>query len=363
MVEAKKYIKGLFRTLPESAKRAGKIVRLDRNEHTTPFPERHLRNILDNITPDEIAAYPELEPFYGKLSKWLKVNRDQLLITSGSDTGIKAIYEVYVEEDDEVVVFPPTYEMYAVYCAMFGGIKKEVLYNEDFSLPVEKVLNAINHKTKLVAIANPNHTGTPFKESELIEIIKAARDNDAMVLIDEAYYHFYEYTMLPYINKFDNLIIARTFSKAFGIAALRVGYLVSNKDTIAQLYKDKLTHEITIVSAKFGEYLLDHLEIMEDYIREVKKGIEYLSKEFRQLGISTPKTYANFLYAKLPEGIDAERMVKLLKEKNFYIRGPFSMPPLKGFIRITVGPVEQMRDFISVFKQIHERIQNKESVI
>jgi len=268
MIEPKQYIKNLFRIPPLSEKRAGKIVRLDRNEHTTPFPEGHLKNIWDSITPDEIAAYPELEPFYEKLSKWLRIDRQQLLITSGSDTGIRAVYETYVEHGDEVVIFTPTYEMYSVYCAMSGGIKKEVFYNEDFSLPLERVLKAINNKTKLVAIANPNHTGTPFEESELTEILKAAKDNDALVLVDEAYHHFYEGTMLRYINKFGNLIIARTFSKAFGIASLRVGYLVSNKDTISQLYRVKLTHEITSVSAKFGEYLLDHLEIMEDYVRD-----------------------------------------------------------------------------------------------
>jgi len=341
-------------------KRAGKIVRLDRNEHTTPFPEGHLKKILASITIDEISAYPELEPFYQKLSKWLKVDRNEVLLTSGSDTGIKAVYEAYVGEGDEVVIFPPTYEMYAVYCAMFGAKKIEVFYNEDFSLSMDKVLRAINNKTKLIVVANPNHTGTVFKESELAEIIRTAKDNNAMVLVDEAYYHFYERTMLPYINKSDNLVIARTFSKAFGVASLRIGYLVGNKDIIAQLYKVKLTHEISGISAKFGEYLLNHPDIMEDYVRDVREGIEYLSREFGRLGIFTPKACANFLYAKLPQAIDAGEMVSLLKEKNFYIKGPFSVIPINGFIRITAGPAKQMRDFMSAFKGIYKKIQQKE---
>ncbi len=359
MIEPKENMKRLFRTAPVSVNRIGRVVRLDRNERTVSFPEEHLKKIWQSISPEEVVAYPELEPFYEKLSGWMNVDRNQVLLTSGSDTGIRAIYEVYLEQGDEVLVFPPTYAMYSVYCAMFGGVIKEVFYGEDFSLPLESVLNAIGHKTKLVVIANPNHTGTALPESELLQILKVAKDNQALVIIDEAYYHFHEETMLPYINEFDNLIIVRTFSKAFGVAALRIGYLISNKDKISQLYKAKLTHEITGISAKFGKYLLEHLEIMNNYVQGVKEGIKYLSKELEELGVITFQTCTNFLFAKLPVEVDREQMVKLLKEKKFYISGPFSTAPIKGLIRITAGPAEQMRDFISAFKSIHKKAQCK----
>lgn len=360
MIEPKKNIKNLFRTPPDFIKRVGKIERLDRNERTTPFPGQHLENILNNISPEEVVAYPELEMLYRKLSAWLKIGRDQILLTSGSDTGVRAVYEVYVDEADEVITFPPTYGMYPVYCEMFGGVKKEVLYNEDFSLPLERILDAINERTKLITIANPNHTGTAIAESELARILKVARDKNALVLIDEAYHHFYEGTMLPYIDTFDNLVIVRTFSKAFGIAPLRVGCLISNKDIIAQLYKVKLTHEITSISAKFVEYLLDHQEIMEEHVRDVKEGIKFLSKEFTLLGITTLPTCTNFMFVKLPEEIDGNMMVGLLKEKGFYVNGPFSTLPINGLIRITVGPVGQMRRFISVFKKVYKDIKQSE---
>lgn len=352
MIEPKKNIKNLFRTPPSFGDRIGKIERLDRNERTVSFPREHMDAIWKSINAEELVAYPELEPFYKKLSGWLGVSRGQVLLASGSDTAIKAIYEVYLEEGDEVLMFPPTYGMYPVYCEMFGGIKKQVSYNEDFTLSLEKVLKEINDKTKLITIANPNHTGTPISESDLLEILKAARDKEALVLIDEAYYHFYENTTLPYVGKFDNLIIVRTFSKAFGIAPLRIGYVVSNKGIIDQLYKVKLTHEVTSVSAKFGEYLLDHLEIMEEYVRDVKEGIEYLQEEFSKLGIVTPKTYTNFMFARLPERFDSKQIVSLLKEKGFSINGPFSKVPINGFIRITAGPITQMRRFMVAFKEV-----------
>jgi len=356
MIEPKKHIKKLYRTPPEFEERIGKIVRLDRNERTTPFPEEKLKEILESITPEEVVAYPQLDQFYNKMCEWLKVNRNQLLLTAGSDTGIRTVYEVYVGESDEVVMLTPTYGMYPVYCEMFGASKKEISYNEDFSLPIKRIIDAINQKTKLVIIANPNHTGTAIPERDLIDIVNAARDNNALVLIDEAYYHFYNGTILPYVNDVDNLIITRTFSKAFGIAPLRIGYLISNEEIISQLYKVKLTHEITCISARFGEYLLDHTEIMEEYVREVKAGIEYLTRELNKLEIDVPETCTNFLFAKLPSHIDATKVIELLKKKRYYINGPFSKVPIKGMVRITVGPVEQMRGFMSAFKEIYETI-------
>lgn len=356
MIEPKKLIKGFHRNPPAFVGRDNsKVVRLDRNERTTPFPSEHLRRILDGITPHDVAAYPQLEPFYGKLAGWLKVDRTQVLLTAGSDTGIRAVFDVYVEEGDEVLIFPPTYGMYPAYCEMSGAVKKEVFYDEDFSLPLDRALDAINPETKLVAIPNPNHTGTIFKDTELIEIIKKARSNDALVLVDEAYYHFCPHTILPHVNDFDNLIVARTFSKACGIASLRIGYLVSNRETIAELYKVKLSHEITGISAKFGEYLIDHPDITADYAGEVREGIEYLSKEFKKLGIFVPPTQANFLYAKLPPPVAPERVVNLLKERDYNISGPFSLIPIRGFIRITAGPAGQMREFFSEFRKIYDR--------
>lgn len=352
MVEPKKNIKNLFRTRPEFESRIGKIERLDRNERIAPFPEDHLEAILSAILPEELVAYPELEPLYKKLAGWLGVERDEVLLTHGSDTAIRAVYEVFVEDGDEVLMMPPTYGMFSVYCAMYGGVKKEVFYNDDFSMPVERILDAINPKTKLVVIANPNHTGTVIEESGLVSVIEKAAENEAVVMVDEAYHFFYEGTMLPYINRFDNLIVIRTFSKAFGIPPLRIGYLISNKENIAQLYKVKLTYEITVISAKFGEYLLDHQEIMEDHVNDVNEGKAYLQKAFSTLGIIAHESHTNFIFAMLPENVDGKKVVDALKEKNIYINGPYSVIPVKNCIRITVGSKKKMEHFFKVFESI-----------
>ena len=342
MIDPKKFLKSLTRTPITPEDRIGKVHRFDRNERTTAFPKEHLQNILNSITVDEMVAYPEVEPFYNKLAKWLGVNRDELLIASGSDASIKMVFEVYVGEGDEVVVVSPTYGMYVVYCKMFGAVAKEVFYDPDLSLPIERVITAIGPKTRLVAIANPNHTGTVIAEADLVKVIEAARKANALVFIDEAYYHFYPHSMIGYVSKFDNLIIIRTFSKSFGIAPLRIGYTVSNKEIIRQLYKVKQTHDITFFSAKAGSYLLDHLEIMADYVDQVNKAKDVLYRRLAPMGFQALHSEANFVFFKCPPQVDGKKLLVDLEKKKIILKGPFNQAPFTGHLRVTVGSPQQM---------------------
>lgn len=352
MTKPKKHIIGLSRTPPSFEDRAGKVYRFDRNEKTTPFPEKHLRKILENIHPDEMIAYPELEPLYQKLAKWLNIDRSELLITSGSDTGIKAVYEVYVEDGDEIIILSPTYGMYYVYGRMFGATTKEVFYDDDLSLPVGRLLELINEKTKLVAIANPNLTGTVIFDHDLIKVIEESKKVNALVLLDEAYYHFYNGTMISFINKYDNLIILRTFSKGFGIAPLRVGYVASNKEIIDQLYKVKLTHEITVFGKKFGSYLLENLEILNDYVDQVFKAKEVLYDRLPKIEFEVLKSHANFVFFKPPSNINSKQLMARLEEKRIFIKGPFTKKPFSGHLRVTVGTQDQMNMFCDEIENI-----------
>jgi histidinol-phosphate aminotransferase len=240
---------------------------------------------------------------------------------------------------------------------MFGAVRRDIFYEPDLSLQLDNLLQAINARTKLVTLANPNHTGTVISPDDVVKILEAAREKQALVMVDEAYYHFCDVTMVPYIRQYDNLVIIRTFSKAFGIAPLRVGYALGQKEVIAELYKVKLTHEITSISARFGEYLLDHLEIMEEQVAEVKSGIRFLERECRSLGLKTEETQTNFIFIELPPDVDGKNIVACLKERNICISGPFTKAPFHNHLRVTVGPEDQMRSFLEEFRQVFSRAQ------
>ena len=352
MIQTKKLLENITRMSPNSEGRIGQVYRFDRNEKTIPFPEDHLKNILNTIHPDEMTAYPNLVPFYQRLVQWLKVDRENVLVWAGSDTAIRAVYEVYVEGGDEVVILSPTYGMFYVYGRMFGATTKEVFYDNDFSLPVERILAEINEKTKCVVLSNPNHTGTVIRQDDLLKIIKAAQKVDALMVLDEAYYHFNKVTMLAFINDFDNLLIIRTFSKAFGIASLRIGYTVSNKEIISHLDKVKLTHEITSFSAKVGCYMLDHLEILNDYVKDVNEAKDVLYSRMPEMGFEVLNSEGNFVFFKGHKYIDGKDLMAELEKEKMFIKGPFSNVPFSGHLRVSVGTSEQMNMFCDTITRI-----------
>lgn len=352
MIEVKSRLKNISRAPSNTEGRIGKVMRLDHNERTTPLPQEILDAVWKTIKPEEIVAYPALESTYGKLVKFAGVPRDHLLMTYGSDTGIRMVFDVYVDKGDEVIFLQPTYGMFQVYTDMFGGKKVPVEYDPDFSLPVDRILNKINPETKLVIIANPNHTGTVMENHDIEVVIRRAAEFDCLVLVDEAYYHFYTNTVIPLVDRYDNLIVVRTFSKAFGIAPLRAGYLVSSPQRIQDLIKVKLTYDITAVTAKFVEYLLDHQEVMRGCVRDVEEGKNVIVRECVKFGAKMLPSVTNFVFVKLPAGIDAAKLVKNLEVRNIWIKGPFKGVPVDGLIRITVGDAIQMKTLFDVIRTL-----------
>lgn len=352
MIEPRGLLKNVSRALTNTEGRIGKGMRLDHNERTTPLPDKIVQEVWKTISPEDLVAYPALEGLYAKLAKSLGVSRDMLLLTYGSDTGIRMVFDTYVNPGDEVISLNPSYGMFTVYGDMFGARKHLVEYNADFSLPVNRITDKINSKTKLVILADPNHTGTAIPRKDIISVIEKAAGVKALVLVDEAYHYFYEKTMIDGVSRFDNLIIVRSLSKAFGIAPLRVGYLISQPANIQNLYKVKLTHDITSVSAKFAEYFLDHPEIAQAYVKQVNEGKEYLTREFAGMGGHVFPSVTNFVFVRLPERLDAVKLVRSLEERKVWIKGPFKGVPIDGFIRITVGPQEQMGILMKHIKEI-----------
>lgn len=352
MVRPKAVLENIFRTPVSDFQRIGRIMRLDQNEMTTPLDPNMVRMVLASISPEEIVAYPELEPVYRRLGRHLGVQRGNILLFSGSDPGIKSLFEVYVEPGDEVVTLTPSYGMFFVYGRIYGATTVPVSYQEDFSLLVESVISKINDQTKLLLIANPNHTGTVISESDLRIIIEFAARHQSLVLVDEAYHEFCGETVVPLISQYDNLVVSRTMSKAYGIAALRVGYLISNTENIQNLQKVKATHEITSVSARFAEYLLDHPEVTQNTVKQINAGKDLIYNRSKAAGIQSIPSRSNFVFLKLPRGIDAKESVENLKKQNIYIKGPFGGVPVDGMIRITVGPPEQMNEFMDALESV-----------
>tara|TARA_Y100000590_G_scaffold464953_1_gene635775 strand:- start:669 stop:1751 length:1083 start_codon:yes stop_codon:yes gene_type:complete len=358
-IKPKKTIIKMWRPDPDTSERSN-FFRFDRNERTTLFSEKEFKKMLSTLNSYDFVAYGELEPFYDKICKWLNINRRNVLLTSGSDNAIKSVYETFINKKDEVLISLPNYAMYSVYCKMFGGNEVQHFYEEDLTLNTDKFKEKINQKTKLVILSNPAHTGTVIPQKKIFEIIDYASSNNSLVIVDEAYHHFSKETMIDHVDNFDNLIVTRTFSKAFGLASLRIGLLISNNKMIDELYKVKLVHEITGVAAKIGIYLLDNMEIVNNYVMDVNRGKKIIYKRLEEIGFTFFRSEANFVFFKSIKKINTSDLIFFLKQKNIFIKGPFCKHPFDDHLRITIGDAKQMNIFCDAIIEFfnNKRLEN-----
>lgn len=344
------HLRSLHR-LRNSAERQGKL-RLDKNEHTTGLTCDVVRAALARVTPDGLATYPELEPLYDKLATVLGLSPDELLLTCGSDAAIKATYEVFVAPGDRVILLRPTYAMFHVYAEMFGAVPIDVSYRADLTLDAAGIPDLITPRVSLVALANPNSpTGTVIAEADLLAVVERAAACDVVVLIDEAYFPFHPGTLLPYIRRYENLVVTRSLSKAFGLGALRVGLAAAGAGLIELLAKVRPLYEVDGVAAAIAAEVLDHPDLVDRYVGEVREGGAYLARELPRLGLPTISGAANFLLVRVESEARGTRLRSALAQRGILIGGSLA-PPLDGYLRITVGPVHQMQTLVETIRVI-----------
>lgn len=346
MIKPKKIISNIFRPGPDKMDRK-ELMRFERNERTTLFSKNTFDAILNTITPYDLTPYASLEPFYLLVSEWLSIDRNQLLLTHGSEQAIKAVFETYVNKGDEIINFNPNFAMYSVYSKMFGACEIVKSYNKSFNIELDDILLSINKKTKLIAISNPGHNGILIKIDLLKQILSHAKKNNILVIIDEAYIEFSGPSLVSEIQEHENLIIIRTMSKAFGLASLRIGFLISSSSIINELYKVKPVHEISGLSAKIGTFLINNESIKDKYLKSVLEGKKVLLDFFNERNIKCIRTDANFMFFKPNSNIDVDKIHESLDSANILIKSQFNVEPFKGYLRITIGDKLQMEKFCS----------------
>ena len=353
MIKPKSNIEKLNRMKDYGTDRSS-FIRLDKNERTVPYPIEVYEEMLSILKNESIPMYPDQSSLYRKLSSFLNVDIDNLLLTPGSDSAIKSIYETYVSSGDKVVYLWPTYAMIDVYADMFEAEKVKIGYSPELELDFEKLLGEINSECKAVFVANPNQpTGTLLKKEEIEELINKTKKTDTLLVFDEAYQQFSnQESCKKYVNDFSHIIVVQTFSKAFGLASARLGYIITQKININWLYKVKPYADINLFALKLGEYLLDNYWVVEKYVEDVNASKDLLESEMKTQGVVTIKGFANFAHLKFPAKYDLDLIANQMKDKGYLIRTTGSGMPavLEGCIRVTVGPPKQMTRFISDFK-------------
>lgn len=354
MIRARKAVLEMEEYNPPLSERSN-FMRLDFNENTIGCSPMVLA-ALRYLKPSCFAAYPEYASLRMRLANYCKIDIDEIIATNGTDEAIKAIIEAYMEKGkDEIIVPVPTYAMFRFYAQLNEAILKEVPYNDDLSFPTERILKEISNKTKIVVLVNPNNpTGTSIKEKDIIIIIKKAKRCNAIVLIDEAYYEFCGKTSIQLIKKYENLFVTRTFSKAFGLAGVRLGCIVSNNKNIMAVKKVLSPYSVNNLAIACVLAALNDPDYTKRYVKEVKQSKAMLYKALDRLGIPYYKSDANFVLARI--GPKCRYLCGKLREKGILIRDRSRDLLLEGCVRITLGTIKQTIKLVSALNSVIKEI-------
>jgi histidinol-phosphate aminotransferase len=328
--------------------KAGRLdkVRLDINENVVGFSNRVVEEMLATVTPSFLSSYPEPGPLYEAIARLHDVDTKQVMVSGGSELAIRYVFETYLGPDSELVVLEPSFAMFAVYAQLLGARVIRVACSRQLTFSADDILESMSSRTRIVAIANPNNpTGTVLSEPELLSIIERAASLGALVLVDEAYFYFYRGTMIPHVLQKENLVVTRTFSKACGLASLRVGYAVGPKTIIAEVQKLQPIDHTNGLAVLCGAYILDHLDLVWEYADQVEAGKRYLLEALAELGLPAIGGHGNFVV--MDFGSERERVVSALRQDGILLGTWLRLPFENNYVRATVGPVAQMEVLVT----------------
>jgi histidinol-phosphate aminotransferase len=322
-------------------------LRLDRNESTVPLPEKVVSTLARYLAERGVHSYPEAERLSGPLAVYCGVPPECILTTNGSDQAIDLSLRAFLNEGGRLLVARPEFSIFSHVAVRIGAQVDGISYQEDLSFPYVEFREAVaNRKPDLIVIINPNNpTGTAVSDDFIREI--ASSNPDIPVIVDEAYYEFTGRTAVGLIGSHGNIVVLRTFSKAFAMAGLRLGYVVAAPPVIEQIAKLRNPFDVNELAVVAAEAQLADLEPMQRYVQEIVSESKPILTNFCQrMGIAAWPGEANFVLVRPP---DSHEAVGFLREHGILVRS-MSAPLLRGMLRVTMGtPVEMMR-FTEVFE-------------
>lgn len=327
-------------------------LRLDFNENTlAPSPRVFAK--LQSLTAEGLTIYPERQAVEAITAKAHGIEPEQIMLTNGVDEAIHLLACTFLEPGDEALICPPTFFMYDVNVALMGGALVKVQADDSLAFPFERFLEAITPKTKLIIVANPNNpTGATVPREQLLAIAKAAPQ--AVLFVDEAYFHFHGDTMMGDVGQIPNLIVGRTFSKAYGLANLRVGMLAGDERLIRYIKKAGSPYNVNGVAlAVLPEALADQA-YLNAFITMIHEQRERIQTALHEIGIRTWPSAANFVLMDI--GAKHKQLVERMRAHGVLLRDRSTDPGCDGYVRITVGDEAQTTRGLEALKQSLQEI-------
>jgi histidinol-phosphate aminotransferase len=321
-------------------------LRLDFNENTIACSPRVL-DALGAISRGDLTRYPERETAERRVAEHLGLQASQVLLTNGVDEAIHVLCQTYLDAGTEMLLPVPTYSMYEVYASGTAARIATIPAENEFRFPLSGILKAITPATRLIAVANPNSpTGQSVRREDLLRVIEAAPQ--AAVLVDEAYFHFFGETVMDLVGRVPNVIVARTFSKAYGLAGLRLGVLAAGEGAMHWVRRAISPYSVNSVALACLTAALDDEDYLRWYTSEVLASRITFEAALRAIGLPFWPSQANFVLVSI--GSKHRAFVEAMRARGILVRDRSADPGCDGCVRITLGTQEQTLQAVTAVK-------------
>lgn len=343
-------IENLYRIFDQNARKD--YLRLDLNENPGGLPQEFINKVLSDVDSRFVAQYPETLQFTEKLASFLGTDIQHLCLVNGSAEGIRYIIQAFTSPNGRVVGVVPSYFMFQVYSEMYGRNFVPVPYNEDLSMDINHIIDALTDDTQLLILLNPNNPmGNVYSEEEFNKILVAAKKHEITVLIDEAYHYFYPKTFIKYALEQEHIFVTRTFSKLFSMAGCRLGYVAGWPEGVKMVQKLCTPHNTNAFAMKFAEEIIDNPGILQELIDKFNEGRNYLLNMLDANGYQHKGEAGNFLFIKVKT--DAYQIVKRMKEEyKILIKSYEGVGEFGTCLRVSIGEKKYMERFLTTLFEI-----------
>jgi histidinol-phosphate aminotransferase len=330
---------------PPGEGRADKL-RLDFNENTAGCSPA-VKRALAKLTPRQLAMYPEYDRGTNRIARHFKIKPEELLLTNGGDDALRLFFDAFVDAGTNVAIVEPTFPMYR-YWGEVAGAKIDVLrYSSAMDFPLEAVLSALENHPRAIFICNPNNPTGTLIPTDTVETILQAATRTAVVL-DEAYAEFSGVTVIPLIQKYPQLFVARTFSKAAGLAGLRLGAVVACAESLAILRRATAPFPVNVAAIAAGEAAVSDPQTMNRYVRNILRVRKWFEQQLHKLDVKTYPSAGNFLLVDF--GLGGSEMCRCLESQGILLRDR-SKDIGPGFVRVSIGTKSEMERLVRMIKR------------
>lgn len=323
----------------------GHLLKLDSNESTIKPSPLVTQAIKDFLDWGYLNHYPDLNAtqLRKKLSAYTKRSPEEIQVFSGSDAALDYIARTFVEKQDKVIIVSPTYDNFRLFVEILGARVEFIYPKIPFMADPEGLLSHIDTETKMIYLCNPNNpTGVLYSQKDVRRILEALGRNP--LIVDEAYYEYAGLTMSDLLDEYENLIITRSFSKAFGLASLRCGYILSNRMVIEYIDGIRNGKDVNTLAQIGASAALDDLDYTENYVKVVQASKVWLARQLQNRGFEVILTPANYILVKVDSPRD---LIASMLDQKIYIRDRSDIPQMENIVRITVGNKDQCQKLLN----------------